>query len=164
MEYWDLYNKERVKINKIVKRGDTLLEDEYHIVVNAWIQNDKGEFLICQRAINKTYPLKWECVGGSVVCGEDSQNGAIREVKEELGIDVKNGKYIGSVNRYYHNCNDILDVWLFKSNVSLDKVKIQIEEVNNVIWATTDKIKELYLNGDFEANAYFEEILSGEAL
>ena len=30
----------------------------------------------------------WECVGGSVVKGEDSLLGAIREAKEEVGVDL----------------------------------------------------------------------------
>lgn len=53
MEYWDLYNKDKVKLNKIVKRGDYLSDDEYHLVVNAWIVNDNNEFLISQRSRNK---------------------------------------------------------------------------------------------------------------
>ena len=32
----------------------------------------------------------WKCVGGSVVKGEDSLLGAIREAKEEVGIDLSN--------------------------------------------------------------------------
>ncbi len=30
----------------------------------------------------------WECVGGSVVKGEDSMQGAIREAKEEVGVEL----------------------------------------------------------------------------
>ena len=45
-----------------------------------WIRNSKGQYLISQRSANRpTYPLMWECVGGSVVKGEDSLQGAIRE-------------------------------------------------------------------------------------
>lgn len=33
-------------------------------------------------------PLMWECVGGSVLRGESSVDGAVREVKEEVGIDL----------------------------------------------------------------------------
>lgn len=54
MEYWDLYDKDKNKLNKTVKRGDYLSDDEYHLVVNAWIMNDKNEFLISQRSSNKT--------------------------------------------------------------------------------------------------------------
>ena len=45
--------------------------------------------LIAQRSANRpTYPLVWECVDGSVVKGEDSLQGALREVKEEVGVDL----------------------------------------------------------------------------
>ena len=163
-EQWDLYDKNRNKLNKIVSRGDKLKDDEYHLVVNAWIKNDKGEFLIAQRSKNKSHPLMWECTGGSAIKGEDSISAAIREVKEELGIDVEKNtaKYIGSTLRYYPNCPDILDVWLFKSNVSIKEVIIQKEEVNNAIWASKEKILDLYQNGKFDANVYFKEIINDE--
>ena len=41
-EYWDIYDKNFEKINKTVKRGDKLEDDEYHLVINAWIVNSKG--------------------------------------------------------------------------------------------------------------------------
>jgi 8-oxo-dGTP pyrophosphatase MutT (NUDIX family) len=38
----------------------------------------------------------WECVDGSVVKGEDSLQGAIREAKEEVGVDLnpENGQVV----------------------------------------------------------------------
>lgn len=162
MEYWDLYDKNRKKINKTVKRGDPLQDDEYHLVVNAWIKNDKNEFLITQRSENKKFAFMWECTGGSVLQGETSIEGAIREVKEELGIDVEKstGKLIGTTLRYYPNCPDIFDVWLFTSNVPLSDVKVQEEEVCNVMWASIDEIKKLREDKKFEANAFFDEVLN----
>ena len=160
-EYWDLYDKDRNKLEKIVKRGDYLNDDEYHLVVNAWIKNSKGEFLITQRSKNKSHPLMWECTGGSVLKGETSKEAALREVKEELGIDISNsrGKFIGSTLRYYKGCPDILDVWLFESDIKLEDVKVQKEEVNDVMWANYQKIYELYNNDKFEANAFFADVL-----
>lgn len=162
-EYWDLYDKDRNKLEKIVKRGDKLQDDEYHLVVNAWIKNSKNEFLITRRSANKAHPLMWECTGGSAIKGETSLQAALREVKEELGIEVNSetGKFIGSTLRYYPNCPDILDVWIFESNVSIDEVTIQKEEVCDVMWASSEKIKSLYDENQFEANAYFEEIIFG---
>lgn len=161
MEYWDLYDKNRQKLSKIVKRGEKINDGEYHLVVNAWIKNDKNEFLITQRSEKKSHPLMWECTGGSVIKGEKSIDAALREVKEELGINVSkdNAKFIGSTCRYYKDCPDILDVFLFESNVNIDDVVIQKDEVCNVIWASSDKIKELFYNGKFEANAFFEKAL-----
>ena len=46
IEYWDVYDKNRNKIDKVVQRGENLNEDEYHIVVCVWIRNEEGKFLI----------------------------------------------------------------------------------------------------------------------
>lgn len=60
------------------------------MVVHAWIRNRKGEYLISQRSASRpTFPLMWECVGGSVIKGESSIEGAVREVKEEVGLDLE---------------------------------------------------------------------------
>ena len=58
-------------------------------MVHVWIRNSKGEYLISQRSANRSiFPLMWECVSGSVVKGEDSLQGAVRETKEEVGVDL----------------------------------------------------------------------------
>jgi len=161
-EIWDLYDKNKNKLNKTVKRGDKLKFGEYHLVVNIWIKNDQNEFLITQRSINKSHPLMWECTGGSAIKGETSIDAAIREVKEELGITLSkdNATFIGNTTRYYPNCPDILDVWLFKTNISIKEIKIQKEEVNDVMWATKENIIKLYDEGKFEANAYIENVIN----
>ena len=87
-EMWDLYDKNRNPLNKKVLRGTVLSDDEYHLVVYAWIKNSEGKYLISQRAKRKAQPLMWECTGGSVKSGENTYQGAIREVSEELGINI----------------------------------------------------------------------------
>lgn len=158
-ELWDLYDKDRKMLKRKGIRGEKLLFGEYHLVVNAWIKNKNNEFLITQRSANKAHPLMWECTGGSATIGESSEEAARREVKEELGINVRNGRLIGSTIRYYPNCPDILDVWIFESNKKISDITIQEEEVNDVMWASVDKIKELYNEGKFEANPYIEDAL-----
>jgi len=161
-EYWDIYNKNFEKINKRVKRGDKLEDDEYHLVINAWIVNSKGEFLITQRVATKPHPLMWECTGGSAIEGDNPLDACVREIKEEVGldIDVKTAKHIGTTIRYYKNCPDILDVWLFKSDADISEIIIQEEEVNDVMWADKEKILELHYEGKFEANAFFGDVIS----
>ena len=161
MEQWDLYDENRNFIGKTVCRGEELADNEYHLVVNAWVVNSKNEFLISQRAPTKSYPYKWECTGGSVLKGESSIEGAVRELKEELGliVDCSTGILIGSQKRYYAGCPDILDVWLFKSDVTIDELILQSEEVCNAKWATAEEIKEMISEDKFEANAYIDEVL-----
>ena len=59
MEYWDLYDENRIKLNKISVRGLILNDNEFHLVVNVWIKNKNNEFLISRRFKNKTHPLMW---------------------------------------------------------------------------------------------------------
>ena len=162
MEKWDLYDENKNMLERKAIRGEKLNKGEFHLVVNAWVENEKGELLVSQRAANRTYPLQWECTGGSAVMGETSIVAAIREVKEELGIEVKEneGKFIGSTLRYYPNCDDILDVWLFKiTNSDQMEITIQEEEVNDAKWLSREEVRKLYDEGKFEANAFFEEIV-----
>ena len=131
------------------------------MVENVWIKNKNNELLISRRAENKSHPLMWETTSGSVLLSEESMEAAVRETKEELNVDLdkSKGKLIGSAKRYFEGCNDILDVWLFESNVSLNNIKLQKEEVCDCMWASSEKIKELYNKGEFDANPYFEEIV-----
>ena len=55
-ELWDLYDSNCNKLNKKVYRGEKLSDDEYHIVVNAWVKKD-DKFLITERAAIKTFPF-----------------------------------------------------------------------------------------------------------
>lgn len=101
-EIWDLYDENRELLGKDHVRGEQLPIDGYHLVVHVWIRNSKGEYLISQRSANRpTFPLMWECVGGSVVKGEDSLLGAIREAKEEVGVDLnpENGQVLFTKTR-----------------------------------------------------------------
>lgn len=162
MEYWNLYDYYGKKKTKKAIRGSKLNNDDFHIVVNAWIMNKKGEFLITQRAADRSHPLMWECTGGSAQINESSLDAAKREVEEELGISVEGAEaiLIGRTRRFYKTCPDILDVWLFKKDIDIKKVTIQEEEVNDVMWASRDKIMELFNEGKFEPNSFFDRIMN----
>lgn len=55
------------------------------------IFNDKGDVLLQKRADSS----KWGFPGGAIEIGETPQMAAVREVKEETGLDVEVGKLIG---------------------------------------------------------------------
>ena len=55
------------------------------------LENDKGEFLLYLRD-NKSdipFPNHWDLIGGHVEEGETPEQTLVREVKEELDIDLK---------------------------------------------------------------------------
>ena len=106
-----------------------------------------------QRAADRpTFPLKWECVGGSMLAGEDSLTGAIREVREELGItlDPNQGKLLFTEARdvvagvpFY----DYMYFWLFHYDGDFSLEDASTPEVAQAKWMTVEEIQELQDNG-----------------
>ena len=166
MEVWDLYDENKNKTGKDWVRGNEIPDNYYHLVVHVWIKNAQGEYLISQRSENReSCPLMWECVGGSVLKGEESIQGAIRETKEEVGIDLMepDGKLILSKVRKMNlgkKFNDIMDVWLFEYNGDVDLTKATTDEVRQIKWMTKEEIKELFARGEFvpTLDYFFNEI------
>ena len=158
-EIWDLYDENRELLGKDHVRGEQLPIDGYHLVVHVWIRNSKGEYLIAQRSANRqTYPLMWECVDGSVIKGEDSLQGALREVKEEVGVDLlpKKGHVILSDIKkieFGKVVNKIVDVWLFEYDGEVDLSNATTDEVAQVAWMNRSQIKEL-----FDANMFVDTL------
>lgn len=160
MEYWDIYDKDRNKTGKIIKRGERLLDGEYHLIVHIWIKNSNNEFLVQQRSEYVKNPLIWSTTGGSAIAGEDSKTAALREVNEELGIDLsKENGFLFDVDIYEEdNQKYISDTYLYFINLDIDKVKLQQEEVKQVKYLKMDKIKEMMKNGDFFIYNYLDKL------
>jgi DNA-binding Xre family transcriptional regulator/isopentenyldiphosphate isomerase len=158
-EIWDLYDENRELLGKDHVRGEQLPIDGYHLVVHVWIRNSKGEYLISQRSANRpTFPLVWECVDGSVVKGEDSLQGALREVKEEVGVDLlpeKGQVILSDIKKIEFGkvVNKIVDVWLFEYDGEVDLGNATTDEVAQVAWMNREQIKEL-----FDANMFVDTL------
>ena len=147
-EIWDIYDTDRNKTGRTAIRGvDKLKEGEYHIIVNAIIMNSKNEILISQRADFKEFPLMWECNGGSILKGETSLEGVLREVKEELGLEFKaeDAIYLKEVRRD-RLPPDFKDLWLFRKDVDLKDVTFPDGEAVAAKWVSIDEFIEMYEN------------------
>ena len=148
MELIDVYDKFGSKLGKTAKRGEPMEQGEYFLIVDVWIMNEKGEFLISKRTpTTKPEPDKWQPTTGGAIAGEDSFSAAIRETKEELGLTLNNdGKRVISFLAWD---KAIIDVWLFRQEVSIDDVVLQPQETDDAMLATSIVIKELVENEKF---------------
>ena len=129
MEYFDVVDINKNKTNKVLPRGSTLQEGEYNVGVEVWIINSNNELLITQRSPLKSHPLQWEIPGGCLVAGETSVEGAIRELEEEIGlnINVDNLHFITThLYKYQH-----VDIFTVKLDVSLSELTLQNEEISD---------------------------------
>ncbi len=56
-----------------------------HFSAGAIVKNKKGEILLLDRL---NIPLGWACPAGHVDEGESAEKSAIREIKEETGLEA----------------------------------------------------------------------------
>jgi len=63
----------------------------FHATVHIWFYTDDGKILLQQRGEQKiTYPLLWDVsVAGHIGAGEKIGVSAIREIEEEIGLQVQ---------------------------------------------------------------------------
>jgi 8-oxo-dGTP diphosphatase len=114
------------------------------------LENDKGEFLLALRD-NKPgipFPDHWDLIGGHVEDGETPEEALIREVKEELDIDLKEyafyKKYECLTGDVYENIK-----YIYKG-----KINIPIEEVTLL-----EGVREQYFSREEIHNVRFANII-----
>lgn len=148
-ELWDIYDDNKIKTGKLVERGVYKLQKgEYHIVVIALIINSKKEILMTKRAPSKKKePLKWELTGGSIIAGETSLQGILREVKEEIGQIFKpeDAIFLTSIKRN-DIAQDFKDIWLFKKDIQLEDIKFTDGEAIDAKWVTIEELLKMKEN------------------
>ena len=143
MEYRDLYDENRKLTGEKIKKDDIVPKGKYYITVVVWIENSNNEFLL---QINKKYNM-WATTGGHPKFGEDSLDGIVTEIKEELGIDVDRDKL--KLFKTIKTEDDFVDLYYLKEDIKLDCITKQEEEVSLVKWFSIDKINDLISNNSF---------------
>ena len=155
MEYWDIYDANKNRTGRLMKRNDWCLKDgEYHLSVLGVVARPDGRYLITKRVMTKAWaPGWWEVSGGAAQAGEESYDAVLREVREETGLDVSNaeGGYVFTYHRENPGEGDnyFVDVYRFVLDFKEEDLKLQTEETDGYRLATTEEIKALADQGIF---------------
>lgn len=129
-EEWDLYDENRVLQPISMKRGESVPEGLYHLVTEVWvISGDK--ILLTRRHPNKHYGGCYECTGGSVIKGENSLQGAVRELQEEIGLPV-NQEELTLVAKTKRG-NYFIDTYILKKDINIEDLELLDCEVIGAI-------------------------------
>ena len=105
------------------------------LIVHTIISNDQGEILILQRSKkNDVLPEYWDVPGGTLGDGENPEVGAIREVKEESGIDITNLKLFFQKSNIDTSKNMQFVTLVFHAKTSKVEVILNPEEHGASVW------------------------------
>lgn len=141
--------------------GKTALKSEvhkngwYHNTIHLWLYTKKGEILLQQRSRKKTiYPLLWDVsVAGHIDAGESFEDAALRETKEEIGLDLdldaQNLKKIGvELHKSEYNNGNIKDyefhhIYIAELMANFNQLTPQPNEVEALKLVTFKTFKDL---------------------
>ena len=147
MELLNVYDNEGNLLDKVIPRGDktVVLSDDEHIgVVVVFIENSEREFLIQKTSVEKG--SEYSSTGGHVDAGETHLTSILREIKEELGIDVDSEEleYLG----FLLYDKPIRFMYYLKKDIDVKDIVLQDEEVEFVKYMNIDEIKEIIDKGE----------------
>ena len=162
-ELIDIYDEDGLPTGVAVPRKGTFLhEGQFMLYVLAIVRDRQGDYLIIRRALDKRWaPGQWEVPGGGVHAGETSAQAVVREVHEEVGLDVS-GPPLMPVFSYKNvdlerGDNYLVDIYHFETDATRQDVVLQQSEAIDCTFASWDDICTLAAQGEF---LHFERIRS----
>ena len=118
-----------------------------HITVVAAVIEHKGKYLCVQRGINKYDYIskKWEFPGGKVEAGEFPENALIREIQEELAMEINELDFLITIEHTYPDFRLTMHTYLCKSEQTTPTLTEHLEyswqdasDMHHLDWAAAD--------------------------
>jgi 8-oxo-dGTP pyrophosphatase MutT (NUDIX family) len=156
-ELCDVVDELGARIGRTVARDTPLAPGEYYLVVHVWIRDEAGDYLVQQRAHDRaTDPGVWATTAGYVQAGEDSLAAAVRETREELGLQLQPAQ-LERLKR--HALDDrVEDIWLATVSRAALGPPEPGPEVADWKWISKAMLNELVNRGDFFRYSYFDSL------
>lgn len=126
------------------------------VIVGGIIEKE-GKYLLVQEAKKKCYE-KWNFPAGHLDFNESLKQGAIREIKEETGCDVKLDGVCYVANRILED--DLFVMILFNAKLINENIEFDKEEILDVKWFDYDEIvnkMESMLRGNYVRTAVINQ-------
>lgn len=158
-ELIDVLDENGQKTGQVLPIDEVHKQELWHGVAHIWVYNNKGQILLQLRHPNKSWGAnKWDLVGGGHISSAESPDmAALRELKEELGLDAKleQLKLIGiteavnttTTTQRIHKAHE----WNYVTELNIDvaEVVLHSEESSDAKW--------------FNLNEFEADINKGEA-
>lgn len=148
MEYIDIYDENNNPLKNSKEKTQAHEEGDFHRTAHIWIINDNKELLLQKRSANKkSHPNCWDISGaGHIRAGENVLDGAIRELREELGVIAKKNdlQFIATIKSTKNPKNkEFQYVYLLKCNNKIEDYVFEDNEVSEVKYVFYEKLEKM---------------------
>ena len=106
--------------------------------VTAAVIKQDNRILICQRARDDDFALLWEFPGGKLEEGETLEQCIVREITEELGLDIKVTGIL-AVSRHNDGKQDV-HFTFYEADIVTGDMTLNVHEA--AVWAPLDTLDE----------------------
>ena len=146
-----MYDSELRPTGLTIERGKRVPPGMMIPIVVVYVYNNQGQYLI-----QKVAPTKgnyYSTTAGHVQSGErDFALAMLREMKEEIGLSAtKSELQLVKIRRFNYK---FVFLYILKSNVPVEMLRLQKEEVDSVMWMSREDIELLCKMGLFNRNHY----------
>lgn len=154
-EYFDVLDENGNKTGKTKLRSEVHRDGDWHKAVHIWIINNNGDILLQRRCPTKdSHPNMLDISSaGHLSAGDDSLTGAIRELKEELNLDVSPNelqfiKTLKRSSKYTETFinNEFDDLYILRTNKKIEEMQFQKEEISEIFFVPYKKFKDMVNN------------------
>ena len=148
MEILDLYDDSGNKLDETIIRGTKPSNGKNIMLSVVFIKNKEEKYLI--QKSSKEKGGFYTTTGGHVTHNENGITTIIREMQEEIGLNVRKDDLVHINTIKYPDRYCLFDIYLYEiDNIDLSNLILQKEEVESVLWLSREEIINLIRSGAF---------------
>jgi len=153
-ELMDLYTRDGKFTGQTIERGADK-GGYFTMGVHVFIYDGKGRFLLQKRAMSKNFrPGQWEVTMGHVLAGESATECALREAREELGVQLQQEDLIMPYRWMDKQSHMHTEIFFARADPDEGALTLQQEEVDSVRWVSKEEMLEFVRGMDYRPENY----------
>lgn len=147
VEYFDVLNSDGTKTGKIKERDKVHTDGDWHGSVHIWFFKDGKVLLQKRRDDKESFPSCYDAAcTGHIAAGEEPSAAAVREVKEELNLDITESDlgFLYTQKLTVHDgdfiSNEVNNVYVMRSSVSIENLAFEEEAISELLWIAPNEL------------------------